>query len=265
MPRILYALLLTPVLALAAGDSLSRLPAGLQVKEGGPRTYRFVCDYSHLTTKGDLVSTKRFSADYTRGLPGGKVRWDQVTVANMKVPGGEFLAPQKREFMDGFTYRLADTKNMLQAEFFPGFPPSAYEERNLVWDAHMLESFGQEFFEKLSLNVPHHMGAGTAPLAGTGQFENKDVELTWVGISRRNGQECAVIRYDSYFNKLAMKGPGLDMVGRSHYWGDIWVSLTTKQIEYATLYEDVLSELKLAGQPNIMIVNVFRRGTFAPK
>jgi hypothetical protein len=265
MLRPLYALLLTPVLALAGCDALAGLPAGLQVKDAGPRTYRFVCDYTHLDTKGNLVSIKRISADYTRGLPEGKARWDHVTIATTAVPGGPFQPPAKQEYMDGFSYRLADAqKKMLEPEFFPGFPPTAFEARNLVWDAHMFESFGQDFFDKLKLNVPYHQGPGTADLAGTGQFENKDVELTWVGISRRNGQECAVIRYDSYFNKLKMNSPGLDMVGRSHYWGDIWVSLTTKQIEYATLYEDVLSELKLATQP-MMIVNVFRRGTFAPQ
>jgi hypothetical protein len=268
MSRTLYALLLMPVLALAAGDSLSRLPAALQVKEDGPRTYRFVCDYYNLSTKGNLISTQRVSAEYTRGLPDGKVRWNQVTVANAKAPGGEFLPAPKREFMEGFTYRLADAKNMLQPEFFPGFPPSAFEERNLIWDTHMFEAFGQQFFDKLSLNVPYHMESSTVPLAGAGQFENKDIQLTWAGISKRNGQDGALILYNALFNKLDIKSPGLELIGRSHYWGEIWVSLTTKQLEYATLYEDVLGEMKLGAQPNPQTVNMFRKGTFekiAPK
>jgi hypothetical protein len=237
MQRTLLALLMTPILALAADNA--------------PRTYRFVCDYYSLNTKGDLISTKRISADYTRDLPGGKVRWDHVTMAG-----------QKRDFMDGFTYSRADIKNMLNPEFFPNFPPAAFEERNLVWDTHMFENFGQDFLDKLSLNVPYHMGPSTAPLAGTGQFENKDVELTLVGTSKRNGQDCALIRYDSYFNKVSMKSAGIELIGRSHYWGDIWVSSATRQIEYATLYEDVLGELKMGAQPTPMIINVFRRATF---
>ena len=54
------------------------------------------------------------------------------------------------------------------------------------------------------------------------------------------------------------------LVGRSHYWGQIWVSLSTGRIEYATLYEDVLGELELQGQEKPVTINVFRIGTFEP-
>jgi hypothetical protein len=50
--------------------------------------------------------------------------------------------------------------------------------------------------------------------------------------------------------------------GRSHYWGEIWLSLEDKQIEYATLYEDVLLEFKLPGQQSKQFVNPFRQATF---
>ena len=56
----------------------------------------------------------------------------------------------------------------------------------------------------------------------------------------------------------------MTMKARSDYWGEIWVSLTTKQIEYATIYENVTGEMKFAGQDKPQNVNVFRRGTFAP-
>jgi hypothetical protein len=61
---------------------------------------------------------------------------------------------------------------------------------------------------------------------------------------------------------VTVKTAGFEMIGRSHYWGQIWVSLTTKQIEYATLYEDVLGEMKLGAQPAPQVVNVFRKGVF---
>ena len=40
----------------------------------------------------------------------------------------------------------------------------------------------------------------------------------------------------------------MTLKGRSHYWGAIWVSLASRQIEYATLQEDVLGEMTLTGQ-----------------
>ena len=257
MNRTLISMTLTLALALAASaqtpaDALSRLPAGLQVKDDGPRTFRFTCDYSHLDVKGNQAGpTMKLAGEYTRGLPGDKARWNNVTVNG-----------QKREFMEGFGYRLADRGNTGKAEFFQGFPAMAFQERNLVWDTVMFESFGQEFFDKLSLNVPYRMESSTMALAGGGEFENKNVELTWIGVSRRNGQQCALVDYNAFFNKLTVKAGAIELTGRSHYWGQIWVSLTTKQIEYATLYEDVLGELKLSTQPAPQIINVFRKGFF---
>ena len=49
----------------------------------------------------------------------------------------------------------------------------------------------------------------------------------------------------------------MTLKGRSHYWGEIWVSLSSKQIEYATLQEDVLGEMKLAGQEAPRTISVF--------
>ena len=57
---------------------------------------------------------------------------------------------------------------------------------------------------------------------------------------------------------------GMTLNARSHYWGEIWVSLAGKQIEYATLQEDVLGELTLAGQTAPRTISVFRNGIFEP-
>jgi hypothetical protein len=61
-----------------------------------------------------------------------------------------------------------------------------------------------------------------------------------------------------------MANGGMTLKGRSDYWGEIWVSLETKQIEYATLQEVVVGEMKLAGQDTIQVINIFRLGTLEP-
>jgi hypothetical protein len=167
--------------------------------------------------------------------------------------------------MEGFSYPHTSDKDMLKADFFRGFPPMAMQERNLVWDTEMIEAFGQILFERLKLNTPYHVpDTADIVLAGMGSFHHKDLQLIWTGISKRNGQECAVIDYRAFFNQLEVSNPAMTLTGRSHYWGQIWVSLTTKRIEYATLYEDVLGELKLQSQEKPMTISVFRIGTFEP-
>ena len=63
-------------------------------------------------------------------------------------------------------------------------------------------------------------------------------------------------------NKFTTTMGAMIFQGRSHYWGDIWVSLKDKQIEYATLLEDVLVEFGLPGQERKQQIGVLRKGTF---
>ena len=56
----------------------------------------------------------------------------------------------------------------------------------------------------------------------------------------------------------------MTLIGRSDYWGEIWVSVATKQIEYSTLNESVVGEMKLPGQDTAQVLNIFRTGTFEP-
>jgi hypothetical protein len=138
-------------------------------------------------------------------------------------------------------------------------------ERNLVWDTGMIELFGQDQFERLTLNTPYRLiSSQDINMPGVGTFHNRDVQLTWMGRSHRNGEECAVIGYRAFFNPLQIANGGMTLKGRSHYWGEIWVSVASKQIEYATLQEDVLGEMTLAGQNAPRTISVFRTGIFEP-
>ena len=243
------------------------LPQGTVVKDKGPRTYRFTIDHTVTDTTGRVVQRQRVSGDYTRGLPGGEATWSRVTVAESNGPA-EISGPgQKREFMEGLRYRTgpASLGETMKPDFFKSFPPTAVFERNLVWDTGMIEMFGQDHFERLTLNTPYRvLSRQDVNMPGMGTFHNRDVQLTWLGRSHRNGQDCAVIQYRAFFNPLQIANAGMTLTGRSHYWGEIWVSLSSKQIEYATLREDVLGEMTLAGQDGPQTISVFRNGIFEP-
>lgn len=243
------------------------LPRGMAVKDNGPRTYRVTMDHTVSDTIGQVVQRQRVSGEYTRGLPGGYAVWKNVTVAESNGPAEISNHGQKREFMEGFRYRTGSAAlgETMTPEFFTSFPPAAIFERNLVWDMGMIELFGQDQFEHLKLNEPYRvLSAQDVSMPGVGKFQNRDVHLTWIGRSHRNGNDCAVIDYHAYFNPLEIANAGMTLKGRSHYWGQIWVSLETKQIEHATLQEDVLGEMTLSGQDAARVVSVFRSGVFEP-
>ncbi|MGA7410849.1 MAG: hypothetical protein WBW33_10210 [Bryobacteraceae bacterium] len=239
------------------------LPQGTAVKDSGPRTYRFKVDYNTANTKGEVIRRQRLTGEYTRGLPGGEVMWKNVGQADADGATGPFPAAQKRDFMEGFRYKN-DPANTLAPEFFKGFPVTAVFERNLVWDTGMMEMFGQDF-EHLKLNEPYSPASDQdVNMPGVGTFRNHKVVLEWIGRSQRNGQDCALITYQAFFNPVSIANGGMSLIGRSDYWGEIWVALATKQIEYGTIYENVQGELKLAGRDAIQNISVFRIGTLEP-
>lgn len=240
------------------------LPHGQAVQDAGMRTYRFVVDYHSANGRGEVLQRHRLVGEYSRGLPGSEVVWMNVTHAIAAGDGTPIGAGEKVDFMEGLRYpnRLEAT---MAPDFFKGFPPMAVMERNLVWDTGMIEMFGQNHFDQLKLNQPFHPALnGDVNMPGVGRFTNRDIVLQWIGRSQRNGQACAVIQYQAFFNPLDITAGGMSMKGRSDYWGEIWVSLATRQIEYATLFENVVAEMQLPGQVAPQLVNVFRIGTFAP-
>jgi hypothetical protein len=240
------------------------LPQGMSVKDNGPRTYRFTVDYNSANTKGEMVYRQRIAGEYTRGLAGGEVEWHNVTQAQAVGATAPFGAAEKRDFMEGFRYHN-DIASTMKPDFFKGFPPTAVVERNLVWDTGMIELFGQNYFEHLKLNEPYHVVTDQdVNMPDVGTFHNRDIVLEWVGRSERNGQDCALISYQAFFNPLQIVNGGMTLTGRSDYWGDIWVSLATKQIEYATIEEVVVGEMKPPGQNTTQVINIFRIGILEP-
>ena len=60
--------------------------------------------------------------------------------------------------------------------------------------------------------------------------------------------ELAIIKYSVMNNPLKLETDYIKMSGRSHYWGEVYVSLSDKQIEYAALSEDVVTDVSIKGQ-----------------
>ena len=264
-----YGLTAQPLLAQSTSAPASavqawELPHGTAVKDAGPRTYRFTVVYYTANTTGGVIHRQRVTGDYTRGLANGEVEWKNVGVADVDGATAPFPAPQKRDFMEGFHYADGSVDTM-KPDFFQSFPPTAVVERNLIWDTGMFEMFGQNYFDQLRLNVPLHISANQdVNMPGVGVFHSRDTVLEWVGRSERNGEDCALIDYRAFFNPLDIANGGLTIQGRSDLWGEIWVSLATKQIEYATIDEEVFGEMKLPGQDAPRPLSVFRTGTLEP-
>ena len=243
--------------------SMTRLPAGLELKEPKPYSYIMTADYFNHDILGNFLNKTRVQGTYTRGLQNGEVKWNDVTIAQATAKDQPFPAGEKQDYMEGFTY---DPKGDLMKESaFPGFPPATgVFGKNLVWDALSFEVFAWTYYDSLQLNKPFSTSTinGTINLEGLGTFENKDIILTWTGISKMNGEPCAVIEFNAMENPINFKSEYFKMKGRSNYWGTLWMSLTDKQIEHGVLYEDVNMEMKMGGQEKSQLMNTSRKIDF---
>ena len=244
------------------GAYLDTISPGLTLKEEGPQRYLMVSDYYNKGLLGGFLSKMRVSGEYTRGMDEGYVQWNKVEIAETFQLEEDFPAGKEQAYMENFRY--IPSESMIGADAFESFPANSIFAKNLIWDALGLEAFAWHFLEKLQLNVPYHAVEleGEIQLAGQGTFENKEAYVTWTGLSRMNGELCVLIQFKVMGNPLKMGNEQMDIRGRSHYWGNIWVSLEDKQIEYATLSEDVVMEIKLAGQSNSQYINTIRELTF---
>ena len=237
------------------------LPQSLELKD---ELQKYVVTTDHFNTDifGNFFNKIRIKGDYTRGLPDEQVKWNNVSVAMSMSRNDEFSAGSPVAYMENFSYKVSE--DMLKPEKFSTFTENSAYTKNLVWDMMGIEGLAWVNFNDLELNEPFKATFfnGKMDLAGMGSFENKDMVITWTGITERNGEYCAVIEFRTMNNPLEYTGDGMSMKGRSHYWGTIWVSVEDKQVEHAVLFEDVVMEIQLPGQTNKQIMDATREISF---
>jgi hypothetical protein len=238
-----------------------KLPQNLELKND---LQKFVVTTDHFNTDifANFFNKFRTRGEYTRGLPGDMVKWNNVTVAMSMARNAKFAPGTPIGYMENFTYKVSE--DMMKPEKFSTFNEHSAFTKNLVWDMMAIEGFTWAYFNELELNKPYKAGMfnGKIDLAGTGSFENKDVILTWTGITKLDGEYCAAIEFRTMNNPMDYTGEGMSMKGRSHYWGTIWVSVEDKQVEHAVLFEDVVMEIQLPGQTGKQIMDATREITY---
>jgi len=226
-----------------------KLPGGLALYEDGIQQYRLTTYYFNKDIFGNFFSKERYQGTYSRTLPDGKVMWEKVSSAKALGEHDAFGEASPLKFMEGFSY--IPSGNMLNVSSLPGFPPAEVNAKNLIWDMMAFEGFAWAYFDSLKLNEYFRapLFNGKIPMEGVGTFENRNILLKWCGITFQNNEYCAVIEFLAMDNPLdlSMDTEYFKMIakGRSHYWGTVLVSLSDKQIEGATLHEDVLLDMVL--------------------
>ena len=229
---------------------LKSLPADLKLEEKTPQKYLLVKDKFDYDLLGNFIKKSRISGEYTRGLKNEYSKWNNVRTSESNKFNEPFPEGEKHEIIENFTYCSALSKNMLKDSMFKKIPEPNVVYRELVLDMMGFEMYAWKYFDSLKLNrelildIKNHVGE----FEGVGNIATGDTRLTWIGITSRNSEICAIIKFVITDSKLNFDYMQAIIKGRSNCFGYICVSLRNKQIEYAELHEDILMDIKIKGQ-----------------
>ncbi|MCF8357119.1 MAG: hypothetical protein K9H26_00065 [Prolixibacteraceae bacterium] len=239
---------------------LKSLPANLKHDNYISQNYVMTTDYVDSDLFGNFRGKKRITGECSL-MANGLVKWNNVRIAHSQSQAENFTEGEKQDIMEGFTYNPAS--NILSDTFFNSIPHIDVYLKNLVWDLTAFEVFAWYNWDSLALNeeTPANDVSFELDIPELGTFENKDIRITWIGITKINDEICAIIDYKAMNNSLQFNTSDMNIKGRSHYWGNIYVSLADRQIEYAVLHEDVVMHVEVIGQGNGNYVNTVREIT----
>ncbi len=238
---------------------MQTLPHGKPAFDG-PQKYRMTAVYTNRDLYGSFTGKVKVTGDYTCGLENGMASWNNVSIANSGSFSESFPEGVKQEYMEYFKY--VPSSEMLKEDAFRSFPSNAENvlARNLIWDMGTIEGFAWDYTDSLQLNRIYTIPdiKGEFEMAGIGKYEHSSIQICWTGISYMNNEMCAVIEYRALDNKIALSLDQIQTRGTEQYWGTTWVSLRTRQIEYAEMYGGTIQEIIVRGLKEKMYVKTIR-------
>lgn len=211
--------------------------------------------------QGNTVNNILITAEYTRGLNDGYMRWNNFRIGATKETAKPVSKGKLLECMENFSYKMSE--DIIKEEFYKDFPndDTRHLIKSLIWDAALFEPFFWEQLDKLKLNKFYKVSDFedfTIQMGDWGTLKMKNLKFKWTGISKMHAEICAFIQYESFFNPVLSMTNTMTIQGRSLYWGSFWISLEDKQIEYLTLNEDVMMEMTFPSNPEKRLMDMQR-------
>lgn len=192
-------------------------------------------------------------------------RWQDAKLASIGDFSEEPESTVDLPALDGFEYE-SFTDDFLQEDFFDDIAPELRDlAKWLVSDAMQMQglavyvmdslTFGQEF-------IPVLLEDYEIEFQNWVSFSSRYQKLAWSAITKHNDEICAVIKFESEYNPVSADTPAMSFRGRSLYYGEMWVSLHDKQLEYAIMFEDVIMKLESDAFPGGQLVDLQREIVF---
>lgn len=222
--------------------------------------YRMTAIYTNRDLYGNFTGKMKIAGDYTTGLPGDSVKWENVFISSANHFSDPFPVGIKQGYMENMKY--VPTPRMLEKDSFKNFPPKTESvfAKNLVWDMMMIEEYAWKYTDSLELNKYFiiHPRESSFEMGGVGKYSHDNIQIRWTGISEMNNEICAIIEYRAVDNLLEINMDQIKSKGTEQYWGTTWVSLKTGLIEFADTYSGTIQEIQVKGFDNKFLAKTIR-------
>lgn len=210
--------------------------------------------------EGVIFSGQAVKASYSY-INGDSIKWDNVTMSAISGFSEQITEGQRLAAFDGFSYKTGHD-DFLSADFYKAIPLELHDwAMMLVTDAVQMHEMGLIVADSLEFGkayYPAFMDNFDIEFEESGSFSSDRQKFTWSGLTKYNGEVCAVVDFESQFSMMNFETEHFSMKGRSMYYGVMYISLEDKQVEYSRMMEDVVRRMTPPGQ----IVNTQREVIF---
>jgi len=242
-------------------------PAEIKPGKAGLQEYAVSLKWQNMDAiNGNTFNCNAVKATYITGLKNDSVCWKDVSLAQIRDFQQKDQAGTRLPSFNGFTYTINGT-NFLAEEFYKPIPP---EQRDLakwlVSDAIQMQGLAWYVFDSLEFSKPYlpkFLNNYDIRFNDWVTFTSRYQKLTWSGITKYNNEVCAMIKFESLYNPVNVDNSQMSVKGRSLYYGEIWISLSDKQVEYASMVEDVIMKLKSPAFPEEQLIELQREIVFS--
>ena len=223
-----------------------------------PSNYKFTIDWINRNIDGAVIMHNVAIGKLKQALPNDTIQMQDITLTEIN---NNVKNTIRIDELDGLKFKISGD-NFTNPDFYKHFPSNRVELiRWFIQDKVAFDTYGQMYLDSLKLNIPFYPDFFQNHQANFEQYVNfntKKLNLTWQGISKINNKNCVLIYFESMYNPINADNDIMILDGRSCFWGHVWISIDTRQIEYGTMNEDLIYKMKLKASDYEQQINMQR-------
>lgn len=241
-------------------------PVDIKSQKKETQEYKVTLKWQNLDAiNGNTINCNIVNAKYIVGLDNDLVSWKNVSIAQIdKFNQKQYQSNDLPAFND-FSYKAMDTA-FLSEKFYKSIPAKQKDlAKWLVSDAVQMQGLAWHVFDSLEFKKdfePKLLENHDVRFEDWVTFTSRYQKLVWSGITKHNDEICAIVKFESFYNPVKIDNEQIQVKGRSLYYGEMWISLTDKQVEYAVMFEDVVMKLTSSMFPDEQLIDLQREIVF---